>query len=338
MFQLKRAHIVFLLLLLTGTGFVTFVRPQGYDDAFELRNKLKIELQYADYGEYEYPEPIVYRYGLTEYRQLQPYIANFPEKRGLLKFTRLVDDATAIGAKYQYSDIKADTRQHLVEMKITRNLDESVTGLAAVQFVRDTRGFNSYQGGTGAMWNLSVLTTLQGEIQYFYRGGDATIVGGRMSTVNTRMKFRQVLTLSTALLCEYNYYNAQGSSINFGSHGVALWLSQYLPTETAVHLTARYYTNSIGIRSFAPSVELAQYIDWATVLWLKFRYYTNKSDDVSLGEQNIIVPDGLLSLSYSAQVNREIGMDLLLYAKYRYYRSNLHVQMNTYMFGAVYSF
>lgn len=159
-----------------------------------------------------------------------------------------------------------------------------------------------------------------------------------MGTLNLRLKFRQVLTLSTAVQTEYSYFNANGQSATFSSHNVAIWLSQYLPTETAVHLNVRFYTNSAGIRSIAPSLEIAQYIDWATVLWLKARYYKNRSDNVSLGEQGVIIPDGLESQTYSAQVNRELGASVLLYGKYRYYRSNLKIQMNTYMLGCVYSF
>lgn len=188
------------------------------------------------------------------------------------------------------------------------------------------------------MWDVSVLTSVQADVQYFYRGPEAQVVGGRMSTGNLRLKARQVLTLSTALQTEYTFYSANGEAVSFSSHSIALWLSQFLPTETALHLSLRYYTNSAGIRSLAPSLEVAQYLDWATVLWLKYRYYRNESENVSLGEQSIIVPDGLRSSSVSAQVNRELGQDLLFYAKYRYYESNLAVQMNTYMVGFVYSF
>jgi hypothetical protein len=337
MFQAKQRHTAFRFLLL-GVLSGTAANAQGYDDAFEMKNKLKIELQYADYGEYEYPEPIIYRYGVKEYRQLEPYIANFPEKRALAKFTRLVGDNTALGVKYQYSDLKQDAKQHFVEAKITQTLNDETVGLVGLQFLRDSRGYSAFQAGVGVLWDISVLTSVQGDVQYFYRGPEAAVVGGRMGTVSARMKFRQVLTYSTALQSEYNFYDANGEALKFSSHTAALWLSQFLPTQTAVHLNVRYYTNSMGIQSIAPSIEIAQYVDWATALWLKYRYYSNKSDNVSLGEQSIIVPDGLRSGSFSAQVNREMSPELLLYAKYRYYGSNLHVQMNTYMVGAVYSF
>jgi len=337
MFQVKHRHTLFLFIAL-GILPSSALFAQGYDDAFEMKNKLKVELQYADYGEYEYPEPILYRYGVSEYRQLEPYIANFPEKRALVKFTRLVGENSALSIKYQYSDLKQDVRQHLLEAKITQTMSDEAIGLVSVQYLRDSRGYSAFQGGAGALWDISVLTSIQGDVQYFYRGPDATIVGGRMGTVNARMKFRQVLTLSTALQFEYSFYDAKAEGLKFDSHTAALWLSQFLPTQTAVHLNMRYYTNTMGIRSIAPSIEVAQYIDWATTLWLKYRYYKNRSDNVSLGEQSIIVPDGLRSSSASIQVNREMGLDLLLYAKYRYYSSNLHVEMNTYMLGAVYSF
>jgi len=335
-FQVKPPHTILIFLLVVScTGLL---RAQGYDDAFEMRSKLKVELQYADYGEYEYPEPIVFRYGVTEYQQIQPYIANFPEKRGLVKYTRMTDENTALGFRYQYSDLKEDAQQHFLETKITRNLSESAVGLAAAQFIRDSRGYSAFQGGAGALWNFSVMTSLQADAQFFYRGPEAEAVGGRMGTLNARLKFRQVLTLSTALLAEYSHYNANGNSLKFNSHSLSLWLSQFFPTQTAAHLNARYYRNSMGIESLAPSIEVAQYIDWATVLWLKFRYYKNKSENVSLGEKDVIVPDGLESRSFSIQVNREMSQELLLYAKYRYYGSNLNVQMNTYLVGFVVSF
>jgi hypothetical protein len=337
MSQVRPLHTLCLLLALQAQ-FAALALSQGYDDAFEMKSKLKIELQYADYGEYEYPEPVLYRYGVSEYKQLEPFIANFPEKRFLVKYTRLMDEKTVLGARYQISDLKQDAKQHFLEAKATRNLGESTVGLLALQLLRDSRGYGAVQGGAGVLWDISVLTSLQADAQYFYRGPEAQPVGGRMSTGNLRLKARQVLTLSTALQSEYSFYSATGDAVSFTSHSIALWLSQYLPTETAVHLNIRYYTNSAGIRSLAPSLELAQYLDWATVLWLKYRYYTNESDNVSLGEQSIIVPDGLRSNAVSVQVNREMSGDLLLYAKYRYYESNLDVQMNTYMLGFVYSF
>lgn len=337
MSQLRPRHTLSFLILLQALAAASLF-AQGYDDAFEMKGKLKLELQYADYGEYEYPEAILYRYGASDYKQLEPYIANFPEKRFLIKYTRLMDAKTVLGLRYQVSDLKQDATQHFVEAKVTRSVGESTVGLLALQFLRDSRGYSAYQGGAGVMWDFSVLTSIQGDVQYFYRGPEAQIVGGRMSTSNVRLKARQVLTLTTALQSEYTFYSASGDAVSFTSHSLALWLSEYLPTETAVHFNIRYYTNSAGIRSLAPSLEVAQYIDWAMVLWLKYRYYRNESDNVSLGEQSIIVPDGLRSSSASIQLNREMSDELLLYAKYRYYKSNLDVQMNTYMVGLVYSF
>ncbi len=337
MFQVKHRHTIFLPALLLAICSAS-LQAQGYDDAFEMKSKLKVELQYADYGEYEYPEPILYHYGISEYKQIEPYIANFPEKRALVKYTRLVGDNTSLGVKYQFSDLKQTAQQHFIETKLTQNLSESTIGLLSLQFLHDSRGYSAYQGGAGALWDISALTSVQGDVQYFYRGPEAEVVGGKMGTVNARFKFRQVMTLSTVLLTEYSFYSANGNTVKFTSHTGALWLSQFLPTQTAVHLVGRYYTNTMGIRSFAPSIELAQYIDWATTVWLKFRYYKNKSNNVSLGEASVVVPDGLESRSFSLQLNREMSPELLLYVKYRYYGSNMHVQMNTYVIGGVYSF
>ena len=337
MSQGRLLHTLWLLIALQIVLIGT-LSAQGYDDAFEMRSKLKLEVQYADYGEYEYPEPILYRFGVAEYKQLEPYIANFPEKRLLIKLTRMTGDQTALGFRYQYSDIKEGVNQHFVEGKVTKQLTESITGLFAAQLLRDSREYTAFQAGIGTLWDLSVLTSVQFDLQYFYRGPEADVVGGQLSTGNLRVKARQVLTLSTALQAEYSFYSADGEAVSFNSHSIACWLSQYLPTETAVHLNVRYYKNSAGISSAAPSVEVAQYVDWATVLWLKYRHYFNRSDNVSLGEESIVIPDGLRSSSFSAQLNREMSRELLLYAKYRHYKSNMGVQMNTYMLGMVYSF
>ena len=126
--------------------------------------------------------------------------------------------------------------------------------------------------------------------------------------------------------------------LHFTSHTGSFWLSQFLPTQTALHANFRYYYNSLGIQSYAPSFEICQYLNWATVLRIKYRYYWNESENVSFGEQGVIIPDDLKSHTASAQLNREINSDLLLYAKYRYYKSNLGIQMNTYMMGCVYAF
>jgi hypothetical protein len=255
-----------------------------------------------------------------------------------VEIVRLLNNRTALGIKYQFSDLKEDASQHFGELRVTRNLSESVIGLASTQFVRDTRGFSSFQAGAGGLWDINVLTSVQGDVQYYARGSEATAVGGSMGTWNFRVKARRVLTLSTAVQGEYIYYNASGDAISFRSHSAGIWLSQYLPTETAVHLHFRYYTNSMGIRSIAPSLEIAQYLNWATVLSLKLRYYENKSDNVSLGESDVIIPNGLRSRSVSVQLNREFGPARLAYAKYRYYTSSLSVQMNTFMIGVIYSF
>ena len=275
---------------------------------------------------------------MSRYQQNLPYIANFPEKRALIKYTRLVGKAAQLGVKYQYSDIKEDVAQHLAEIKYTRNLSSTVIGIAATQFQYDSRGFAAFQAGTGALWDMSALTSVQGDIQYYFRGADAGPVGGKMGTINLRLKARQVLTLSTAVQAEYVYYNANGDLFSFNSHNVSVWLSQFLPTQTAVHLSLRWYTNSMGISSLAPALEVAQYLNWATTLWVKFRLYQNKSDNVSLGEEGVIIPDNMRSRAFSVQLNREMSAVWLLYTKYRYYASNLGVQMNTYMLGAVYAF
>ncbi len=332
----RKSTLLLLLILLILLNVPVF--PQGYDDTFEMKNKIKLELQYADYWEYEYPEPILFKFGLQDYTQNLPYIANFPEKRGLLKFTRLMGPNTAISVKYQFSDLREDVNQHLGEAKITRNLSQSVIGLMGVQVIRDSRGFNAYQPGVGFRWNISPLTIVQADAQYYTRGSDAEPVGGQLGSLNLRFKLRQVLTVSTAAFVEYLFYDASGENLEFQSHAVSLWLSQFLPTQTALHGNLRFYDNSMGIRSWAPSLEIAQYINWATIVRFKYRYYANQSENVSLGEEEIIIPDGLKSHTISVQINREINSDLLVYGKYRYYKSNLDIEMNTYLAGFVYSF
>lgn len=311
---------------------------QGYDDTFEMRSKLKLELQYSDYSQYEYPEPILFGYGVSPYIQNEPYIVNFPEWRALVKYTRLFGSRTAVSLKYQFSDLKTGIAGHYIEGKVTRNLSEPVIGLLSGGYLYDSRGFGAFQGGAGLSWEISPITLIQADGQYYHRGPEAVPLGGEMGSLNLRLKFRQVLTLSTAFFAEYSYYNANGDAISFLSHNVSLWLSQFLPTQTAIHFNVRLYTNTAGIKSFCPSVEVRQYLNWATVLLLKFRYYENESDNVSLGEQGVIIPDGLISRTLSAQVNRDVSATLLMYVKYRYYKSNLGVAMHTYMLGSVWSF
>lgn|GEM_PF-865521 len=337
-FRVPRKRVPLLLLILLSLLLNTRLFSQGYDDTFEMRNKIKFELQYADYFEYEYPEPIIFKFGVQDYNQTLPYIVNFPEKRGLLKFTRLAGPRTAISVKYQFSDIREDANSHLGEAKITRNLSESIIGLVGAQMIRDTRGFNAFQPGIGVRWNIGPLTIVQADAQYYMRGEDAEPVGGQLGSLNLRCKIRQVLTVSTALFLEYLFYDASGETVEFKSNTISLWLSQFLPTQTAVHGNLRFYDNSMGIRSWARSLEIAQYIDWATILRVKYRYYTNQSENVHLGEEEVIIPDNLKSHAISAQINREMTPDLLVYAKYRYYKSNLDVEMNTYLAGFVYSF
>jgi hypothetical protein len=340
MSQARHLHTILSLpaLLCLTMASPARLAAQGYDDSFEMQSKLKVEFQYSDYGEYEYPEPILFSYGRSPYVQNDPYLVNFPEKRFLLKFTHLVGPESQLGIRFQSSDIKQDCNQYFLEGKLTQNLSETTVGFVSGMLLYDTRDYSSYQGGVGLMWEPTPLTTLQGDVQYYYRGPEAKAVGGKMGTLNLRAKLRQVLTLSTAVQGEYTYYSANGDAASFTSHTAVLWLSQFLPTQTAVHGLLRYYTCTMGIRSFSPSVEIAQMIGWSTVLWLKFRYYTNESDNVSFGEQGVIIPDGLVSRTYTIQLNQEITTNVLVYGKYRYYNSSLSVSMNTYMLGCVYSF
>ncbi len=314
------------------------LQAQGYDDTFEMRSKLKVEYQYSDYFTYEYPEPIYYYYGLRDYSQNLPYLANFPEHRALVKFSHLVGGSTALSVKYQFSDLREEVDSHLWEFKITRSMGPGFTALAGAQAVHDTRGFTAWQPGVGFRWEISPLTIIQADAQYYYRGKEAVELGGDLGSLNLRCKLRQVLTISTAVLLEYIYYDASGQSIDFRSHTVSLWLSQFLPTQTALHLNLRWYDNTMGIQSLAPSLEVAQYLNWATILRIKYRYYANNSENVSLGEQDIIIPDNLRSNTVGIQLTREITTALLGYIKYRYYKSNQGIEMNTYLTGCVISF
>ncbi|MCK5147748.1 hypothetical protein KAR48_13400 [bacterium] len=328
----------FIVVLIVVISMSMPLFSQGYDDSFEMKNKVKVELQYADYGEYEYPEAILFRFGLQEYYQLRPFLANFPERRSLIKFTRTVGAKTAIGVKYQFSDIREDVNSHLTEAKVTTSIRPGLTALVGVQMIYDERGFKAWQPGVGMRWDLSAATTLQADAQYYTRGEDAVDIGGSLGSLNLRCKLRQVLTVSTAMMLEYLFYDADGEAIEFTSHTVSLWLSRFFHTQTAVHLNLRFYDNSLGIQSMAPSIEIGQYLNWATILRFKYRYYNNKSNNISLGESDIVVPDGLKTHAASLQLNRELNSELLGYLKYRYYKSNQGVVMNTYLLGFVYSF
>ena len=88
MLQVKLEQLLFFSLTQTALvlfclGCASTISAQGYDDTFSMNNRLKIEFQYADYFTYEYPEPVIFRYGRQDYSQDLPFLANFPEKRGL---------------------------------------------------------------------------------------------------------------------------------------------------------------------------------------------------------------------------------------------------------------
>ncbi|MBN2415381.1 hypothetical protein JXO52_06045 [bacterium] len=330
---MRYAHQIVALIAVSGT-----LLAQGYDDTFEMKNKVKLEYQYSDYFRYEYPEPVLFYYGVSDYRQDQPYIANFPEHRSLVKFTRTIAGANAFSGKYQYSLLRKGVVSNLFDGKFTATLSKDLIMVAGCQLIDDSRDFSAWQPGVGIRLQMGPLTILQADIQYYMRGKEAVALGGALNSLNLQMKLRQVLTMSTAVMLEYVYYDADGDSLTFTSSTWSLWLSQFLPTQTALHLNLRYYGNSAGIWSLAPSLEIAQYLTWATVLRLKYRYYTNSSDNVSLGESDIIIPDNLRSNAVSLQCNHEFGSGLEIYGKYRYYLSNKDVEMNTLLAGVVYTF
>jgi hypothetical protein len=292
--------------------------------------QVKLEYQYSDYLDYEYPSAILFEYPNQDYRQPAPYIADFPENRVLAKVSQGLGINDVLHVKYQFSDLDQAKWQQLFNAKYVRNLSSSTEAHLAGQFTTGSGNFTGKMVEIGGKvdWAGFIL----GEITYGFYRSEIDTAGSIQSDAHAlELKLRQALSRSTALQVKYGYFFSGGESADFFSNTLTVWLSQFLPTQTALHLEWREHWNGSQYRAWSPGLEIDQYLGWATNLTLRVRYYRGLPRDPNQLAQ--ITGRYFESNSFSIILAHHIFAETVINVKFRNYASDEGILMNTYLIG-----
>ncbi len=296
--------------------------------------QVKAEYQYTDYNDYTYPSPIFFEYGASghDYRQPAPYIVDFPENRALIRVTQGLGINDAIFVKYQYSQLDPveDKWQDLFNLKYERNLSAATTAHVSGQLTRGSGSFTGKMVEIGGKVDWAGFVLL--DCKYGYYSNTVDTGGGLTSDAHSlEVKVRQSVGKTTALQVKYGYYFAGGEAADFFSNTLSFWISQYLPTKTAVHLEWREHWNGKHYRAWSPSIEVDQYLKWDTILTLRARYYHGIPTDPT--QLEMIGGNFFESYSLSGLLSHQLFAETKVMLKYRHYWSDEDIRMNTYLIG-----
>lgn len=301
---------------------------------------IKTEYQYSDYFKYTYPDPILFEYPDQLYYQPAPFIASFPEHRFLTRVTQYFGFNTSLGLRYQWSQLDKTNRQSFYNFRLDHELNDQFSVMGTYQFMdlnnnNDTLDYSGHTFEIGGKFNFAGAVHIEPSIGFYtsgYFSPNAKSGGGYTAMLN----LRQALGRTTALQIKYNYLKVDfttelGKSEKFDSNTLTLWLSQYLSSETALHLSGRLYWNTLKTQSFSPGIELIQYVDWKTIFHISYRYYKNRPKTELFLQR--IDGDTFSTHAISSILEYSFSANTKIQLKYRFYTSDQNVQMNTYLIG-----
>jgi len=316
--------------------------------------QVKLEYQYSDYGEYRYPTILSDDQNYA-FQYINPYISNFPEHRSLAKVTQLLGPITKLEMRYEYSDLDDAKNQHRYFGRLDRDITDMTTLYGAFQYLSGTNSNPDSTSADGSMMMLGLKHDRSGwikaEASFSYDRSNSPItiylidpltddtVGTERGTLLTEtympmLKLRWSINSVTAVTGRWDGYWSVADGTTYPSHAFTIFVSRYFPTQTALHVFTRFYTNDIGIESFSPSVEVAQYILWNLTGRLNYRFYRNWFE----GDAIPVYIDGASITAHSirAYIEWQIDASIKLHFKYRKYVSDQDVDMNTYLVGFEY--
>ena len=315
--------------IFAALGLGGFVAATAYAGVLGLGfTQIKTEYQYSDYTRYTYPSPILFEYPNQDYRQPAPNINDFPENRGLIKITQGLGINDALLVKYQYSQLDEENHQDLFNLKYVRNLSASTEAHVSGQITRGTGGFlgKMIEAGGKVDWAGFVLA----EASYAYYSNKVDTAGSSASDAHSlELQLRQALSKTTAFQVKWAYFFAAGTYADFYSNTLSFWVSQWLPTQTAVHLEWRENWNGQHFRSWSPGIEIDQYLGWATLATVRARFYQGLPEDPS--QLELLKGGKFESWAFSGILSHHIFAETVVMLKYRYYWSDQDIQMNTYL-------
>lgn len=290
--------------------------------------QVKMEYQYTDYFQYTYPNPILFEYPNQQYIQPLPFIADFPENRALIRVTQGLGINDELQVKYQYSDLDQDIFQDLFNIKYQRNLSASADAHISSQITRGSGGFLGKMIEIGGKMDWAGFILASGSYAYYTNEVDSSESKGN-DAHSFQLKLRQSLSRSTALQVRHEWFFASGEKADFVSNTLTFWLSQFLPTKTALHLEWREHWDTTDLLSHSPSFEIDQYLSWRTIATARVRYYYGKPANPDVLET--IKGDHFESYSFTGILSHYILAETQVSLKYRYYWCDQDIAMNTYL-------
>ena len=327
-----------LLLFLSGSGAF------GIGSSGWYATRIKMEYQYSDYNSYRYPDPIAPEYPDVEYQQVDPYIAEFPELRTLVRVTQAFGPHTSLQIRHQYSDLSQSKLQRLYYTRLAHDLTTMTNLYGAYQYLEQPGSLFGYMLLAGIRHDRAGWILGEASFSYLRNhsfssvSGDPYAQSGALNslvqTYAPMASLRYSLDQFTAVMIRWEGFWAQGERGNATSFIYTGYVSRYLPTNTALHLMLRYYDNDVGVRSLSPAVEVAQYLRWNLTLRVSYRYYENEFDPGAAS--SAVEGNSIRSHSLRTHLEWQVGSDLKLNFNYRRYLSNQQIRMNTYLVGFEY--
>ncbi len=159
--------------------------------------QIKMEYQYTDYLKYSYPSPILFEYPNQQYIQPLPFIADFPENRGLIRVTQGLGINDELQVKYQYSDMDEGIFQDLFNLKYQRNISASTDAHVSGQITRGSGGFLGKMIGFGGKIDWAGFVLASGSYAYYTNEVDS------LESIRKRCSF-----LSVETPAEFNSFNS----------------------------------------------------------------------------------------------------------------------------------
>ena len=321
---------------------------------FDYYTKVKFEYQYSDYLDYGWPSQIYFDYALRyAFQQPNPLLASFPEHRGLTRITQAFGPKLETDLMYHYSFLgetywvddygttyKWEKREDLYnggfKYKVSDSFSLTGTGQYSISTGNQlsdstavTADLTGWMIDVGCDYDFAGFFKVVPSISLFFNEIDGTETNAQ----SYNLKIRQSLGNTTAAQLKYSYFNsdAVGAQEGLKYHTVTLWLSQWLETQTAVHLLYRYHADNLDAESGGPGLEISQYVDWATTLTVSYRNYIMTNDDPESNFSKTLSGDKFASDAYSLILSRTFWAETVLTMKYRFYTTNQDVRMNTYL-------
>lgn len=299
--------------------------------------RVKVEHQYTDYSSFKYPPAIMPLYPDVEWQQFDPYISEFPENRTLLRVTQTFGPTLAVQTRYQFSELSEEQEQQLLFVQVAKELHQMWSFYGNGQFLNQPDYLKAWAGTIGGLYNRAGWIVAEVSLGYNLNHPSAGAEGltvdqaSNSRTLSPMTSLRYAIDTRSAAQVRWEGYYARSEGITRQSHAITGTLSHIFPTQTAVHLSERWFDSENGISSTSPSIEIAQYIFWNLTARIGYRYYQNKYDDPAAATN--IDGDRIESGSLTIQSEYQVRPDLKLHMKFRRYESNQSISMNTYLGG-----